>query len=112
MADTADTATEQKSLASKLVFVLSIALVVICLINAMPGIPGLDQWAQDLAGNDKFIIRKFPFEYYYPFAFAVMMLIVALIIGLPNALALAIIALPMWKCLPGTGPGWKMQSPG
>ncbi|MCJ8308994.1 MAG: TRAP transporter large permease subunit [Rhizobiaceae bacterium] len=91
MADTADTATEQKSLASKLVFIMSIALVVIGLINAMPGIPGLDQWAQDLTGNDKFIIRKFPFEYYYPFAFAVMMLIVALHHS-------------MWR-------GWKDQSP-
>ncbi|MXY33033.1 MAG: TRAP transporter large permease subunit [Boseongicola sp. SB0664_bin_43] len=44
----------------------------------MPGIPGLDQWAADIAGNPHFIIRKFPFEFYYPFAFALMMLIVAL----------------------------------
>ena len=78
MADTAEKAVEQKSLANKIVFGLSIFLVVLGLINAMPGIPGLDQLASDLAGNENFIIRKFPFEYYYPFAFALMMLIVAL----------------------------------
>ena len=44
----------------------------------MPGIPGLDQWFVNFTGNENFIIRKFPFEYYYPFAFALMMIIVAL----------------------------------
>ncbi|MBX2839424.1 MAG: TRAP transporter fused permease subunit [Gammaproteobacteria bacterium] len=44
----------------------------------MPGIPGLDEWVTALSGNPNFIIRKFPFEYYYPFVFALMMIIVAL----------------------------------
>ncbi len=66
------------SIASIIVFWLSVAFVVTGMINAMPGIPGLDAWATRVAGNDSFIIRKFPFEYYYPLAFAVMMLIVAL----------------------------------
>ncbi len=68
----------RKGIASGLAFWLSSLLVVIGMINAMPGIPGLDQWASDIAGNPSFIIRKFPFEFYYPFAFALMMLIVAL----------------------------------
>jgi len=61
-----------------LLFWLAVGLVLIGMINAMPGIPGLDQWARDLTGNQNLVIRKFPFEYYYPFAFALMMLIVGL----------------------------------
>ncbi len=64
--------------ATRLVYWLAVALVIIGMVNAMPGIPGLDQWAADIAGNSDFIIRKFPFEFYYPFAFALMMIIVAL----------------------------------
>ena len=66
------------SFAFRLTYWLAVFLVVLGMINAMPGIPGLDQLARDVTGNPNFIIRKFPFEYYYPFAFALMMLIVAL----------------------------------
>lgn len=73
-------AAEDKSTAgvTRVIYWLAVLLVVLGLINAMPGIPGLDQWAADLVGNPNFIIRKFPFEYYYPFMFALMMIIVAL----------------------------------
>ena len=67
-----------KNIASQMVFWLSLFFVILGMVNAMPGIPGLDQLAADVVGNPDFIIRKFPFEYYYPFAFALMMLIVAL----------------------------------
>lgn len=59
-------------------FWLAIFFVILGMINAMPGIPGLDKLAASIVGNPNFVIRKFPFEYYYPFAFAVMMVIVAL----------------------------------
>lgn len=62
----------------RVVYFLSISLVLIGLVNAMPGIPGLDDWVRDVTGDPRFIIRKFPFEYYYPFFFALMMLTVAL----------------------------------
>ena len=78
MNDVDTTAQTRKSVAAQLVFWLSVFFVILGMINAMPGIPGLDQLAADLAGNDDFIIRKFPFQYYYPFAFALMMIIVAL----------------------------------
>jgi len=68
----------KQSMAEKIVFWLSAFFVVLGMINAMPGIPGLDQWVTDISGNSDFVIRKFPFEYYYPFAFALMMLIVAM----------------------------------
>lgn len=67
-----------KASLTPLTYVLAIVLVVIGMLNAMPGIPGLDQWVTDVTGNPNAIIRKYPFEYYYPFAFALMMLIVAL----------------------------------
>ena len=57
---------------------LALALVLIGLLNATPGIPGLDDWAKSASGNPWFVIRKFPFEYYYPLFFALMMLTVAL----------------------------------
>ena len=69
---------EPASLVIRLVYWMAVFLVILGMINAMPGIPGLDQMAADVSGNPEFIIRKFPFEYYYPFVFALMMLIVAL----------------------------------
>ncbi|MCY4302439.1 MAG: TRAP transporter fused permease subunit [Aestuariivita sp.] len=62
----------------RLTFWLSAFFVILGLINAMPGIPGFDQWVKDFTGYSHFVVRKFPFEYYYPLAFAVMMVIVAL----------------------------------
>lgn len=78
MSETGSVVDAQKSTARRIVFWLSVFFVVLGMINAMPGIPGLDQLAISLTGNEDFIIRKFPFEYYYPLTFAIMMLIVAL----------------------------------
>lgn len=78
MSESDSIASPQRSIAGSIVFWLSIAFVVVGMINAMPGIPGLDALATKVTGNDALVIRKFPFEYYYPLAFAVMMLIVAL----------------------------------
>jgi len=78
MSDQEPSAKESADLGTRLVYWLAIGLVIIGMINAMPGVPGLDKWAEDISGNPNFIIRKFPFEYYYPFAFALMMIIVTL----------------------------------
>ena len=67
-----------RGFARRIVYFLSASLVLIGLVNAMPGIPGLDDWVREVTGDPRFIIRKFPFEYYYPFFFALMMLTVAL----------------------------------
>ena len=69
---------QTKSLVRRTVFWLSVFFVLMGMVNAMPGIPGLDDWVKEATGNPGAIIRKFPFEYYYPFAFALMMLIVAM----------------------------------
>lgn len=78
MSDSDSSAPKANSPVNRLVYWLAALLVVVGMINAMPGIPGLDDWAGNVVGNANFIIRKFPFEYYYPIIFALMMVIVAL----------------------------------
>lgn len=67
-----------KDRAQKIVYWLALGMVIVGLLNAMPGIPGIDSFVRNVTGIDWLIIRKFPFEYYYPIYFAAMMLTVAL----------------------------------
>jgi TRAP transporter 4TM/12TM fusion protein len=62
----------------RIAYVLAIVLVVVGLVNAMPGIPGLDQFFRDATGNPFFAVRKFPYYYFHPIIFVLMMTIVAL----------------------------------
>ena len=57
---------------------LSVAIVIVGLANAIPGIPGLDSGIRSLTGLDWLSIRKFPTEWFYPIMFGAMMLCVAL----------------------------------
>lgn len=59
-------------------FFLSLALVVVGLINATPNIPGYDDWVQQISGSATLTLRKFPFEFFYPLFFVGMMLVVVL----------------------------------
>ena len=69
---------EKRSFALKLLYVLSVGMVLIGLANATPGIPGYDAWAASALGSEGAQFRRFPFEWFYPIFFALMMLIVAL----------------------------------
>ena len=60
------------------VYFLSVFMVVLGLVNSTPGIPGYDQLVAQIVGIDGATFRKFPFEWFYPFFFALMMIIVAL----------------------------------
>ena len=62
----------------RLLFALSLALVIIGLINSTPGIPGYDDLAAGVFGQDGLRFRKFPTEWFYPFVFALMMCVVVL----------------------------------
>ena len=73
-----DPAVQPKSFAKLLAFWMAVLFVVVGMVNSMPGIPGLDRWLQDFTGDPFFSVRKFPYEYYYPIAFLVMMIIVTL----------------------------------
>ena len=78
MADAQTEVSETRSLALKLLYVLSVAMVLIGLINATPGILGYDDLVARVLGDDGARLRKFPFEWFYPLFFALMMLIVVL----------------------------------
>ena len=69
---------EKRSFALKLLYFLSVGMVLIGLANATPGIPGYDAWAASVLGSEGAQFRRFPFEWFYPIFFALMMLIVAL----------------------------------
>ncbi len=68
----------QVDLGEKLVYWLALVLVIVGLLNAMPGIPGVDDAFAGFLGFKNFVIRKYPYEYFYPIAFALMMVIVVL----------------------------------
>jgi TRAP transporter 4TM/12TM fusion protein len=78
MSDPASPARVANSFTVRFGYWLAFAFVVVGLFNAMPGIPRLDALVADLTGQTQLRIRRFPFEYFYPIAFFVMMLIVAL----------------------------------
>lgn len=59
-------------------YTLSLLIVVIGLLNAMPGIPGLDEAIAQLSSTHKLSIRKYPTEWFYPLMFSAMMICVAL----------------------------------
>ena len=62
----------------RLLYWLSVSLVILGLLNSIPGIPGLDSGLRSLTGLDWFSIRKWPREWFFPGVLALMMLIVAL----------------------------------
>ena len=78
MSSKADQVAEKADLGMRFVYWLTVTMVVVGLINMTPGIPGYDDLAASLTGNDGTTFRKFPFEWFYPLFFAMMMLIVAL----------------------------------
>ncbi len=73
-----DATGRQTDFGEKLVYWLALLLVIVGLLNAMPGIPGIDDAFAGFLGFKNFVIRKYPYEYFYPIAFALMMVIVAL----------------------------------
>ena len=67
-----------RDFSQRLLFVLSLALVIIGLVNSTPGIPGYDDLAASLWGQNGTRVRTFPTEWFYPFFFALMMCVVVL----------------------------------
>ena len=61
-----------------LLYWLACSVVIAGLMNSIPGIPGFDSGIRGLTGLDWITLRKFPREWFFPAAFALMMLVVAL----------------------------------
>jgi TRAP transporter 4TM/12TM fusion protein len=62
----------------RIAVVLAFALVLVGMINTMPEIPGLQDWAREVTGRPFFRVSGFPPEVFFPPVFLLMMLIVAL----------------------------------
>ncbi|MFV0382650.1 TRAP transporter large permease subunit [Paracoccus sp. (in: a-proteobacteria)] len=80
-------------LAQRVAYWMALALVLIGMVNAMPGIPGLDALAKAIAGDQSLKIRRFSYQYFFPLMFTLMMLIVVL----TNS---------MWVAWRDRSPGW------
>lgn len=78
MADAATYAPRQRDMGLRILYGLSVLMVLIGLLNSTPGIPGYDTLVSEILGRDGVKFRKFPFEWFYPLFFSLMMLIVAL----------------------------------
>ena len=63
---------------STFLYVLAFLLVFVGMLNTIPAIPGLEQLVWDISGNKKLVVRKFPYEYFFPLVFLIMMIVVAL----------------------------------
>ncbi len=61
-----------------LLYALSLLLVIIGMINAMPGVPGLQNALRSLTGIESLAVNRFPTEYFYPLAFLALMTVVVL----------------------------------
>lgn len=62
----------------RIAHVLALILVIVGMLNTLPEISGLQDFARDLTGQPFFRISGFPPEYFFPPVFFLMMLIVAL----------------------------------
>lgn len=70
--------TSPRPVGQRAALVLAVLLVAAGMLNTLPEIPGLQDWARDLTGRPFFRISGFPPEFFYPPVFLVMMVIVAL----------------------------------
>ncbi|SMY09427.1 TRAP transporter permease [Flavimaricola marinus] len=72
------TANSGRPLGKRIAIVLALILVLAGMLNTMPEIPGLQDFARDLTGQKFFRVSNFPTEFFYPPVFLLMMVIVAL----------------------------------
>lgn len=96
MADPVDEgeALAKTDLALRVALVIGFVLVCIGMINSMPAIPGMRELMVSITGNEDIVFRRFPYEYFFPIAFVIMMVIVAL-------------KHSQYRHYRDTAPGWK-----
>ncbi len=76
MSDPTENTSTSHSRGERYAAVIGLILVVAGMLHSMPTIPGLDAWVASFMGSPTFVIRKFPYEYFYPIAFGLMMAVV------------------------------------
>jgi TRAP transporter 4TM/12TM fusion protein len=78
MNEAVQTNPKSSNLISSVLYTLSVVIVVVGLMNGIPGISGLDSGIRSLTGLDWISVRKFPTEWFYPIMFSAMMMCVVL----------------------------------
>jgi len=78
MADESEKQTATSIIPNKMVYILALTFIVIGIVNSTPVIPGWDEMWQKITGIEKLKTRAFATEWFYPFIFFIMMLLVAL----------------------------------
>ena len=78
MAETASDKSAARGMTRRILYALSLIMVLVGLLNSTPGIPGYDDAIAQLSGISGAQLRKFPFEWFYPLFFVLMMAIVVL----------------------------------
>ena len=78
MADEGEKQVATSIIPNKMVYILALTFVVIGIVNSTPVIPGWDEMWQKITGIEKLKTRAFATEWFYPFIFFIMMLLVAL----------------------------------
>ncbi len=81
--------------ARRVLYALALMLVVAGMINSTPSIPGWDEFWRGVTGMPDLLVRRFPYEYFYPLAFAWMMIIVVL-------------SSSIWRRWRDRSAGWRM----
>ena len=56
----------QSAVSKTAMYWLAILLVIMGLLNSIPGVPGIDEAARNLTGIEWFKVRKFPSEWFFP----------------------------------------------
>jgi len=67
-----------RPIGQQIAMVLAFLLVIAGMVNTLPEIPGLQDWAREVTGRPFFRISGFPPQFFYPPVFLLMMVIVAL----------------------------------
>ena len=73
-----DTPHLKRPLGQRCAFWLALVLVLVGMVNTMPEIAGLQNWAREITGQPFFRISGFPTEFFFPPVFFLMMVIVVL----------------------------------
>ena len=72
--DSTTAALQSTQWSKRLVWVLSLTIVLLGMLNAMPGIPGFEEGLRSLTGLEWLKIRRYPTEWLYPLVFTLMMI--------------------------------------
>ena len=78
MKQVSQTSDQNRKAGGPVVYWLSVALVIVGLMNVTPAIPGWDDLWRSVTGVPYFKVRRFPTEWLYPILFVWMMVIVTL----------------------------------